>query len=51
LRAAGLTVAVLPRLRDVDTAEDALLVAAAGAGRRFTAEVAARLGGPVGARR
>src|SRR5882757_4016796 len=51
LRAAGLTVAVLPQLRDVDTAEDALLVAAAGAGPRFTAEVAARLGGPVGARR
>jgi glycosyltransferase A (GT-A) superfamily protein (DUF2064 family) len=51
LRGAGLTVAVLPQLRDVDTAEDALLVAAAGAGRRFTAEVAARLGGPVGAHR
>jgi len=51
LRSAGLTVRVLRQLRDVDTAEDALLVAAAGAGRRFTAEVAARLGGPVGAHR
>jgi len=44
LRVAGLAVALLPEHRDVDTAEDALAVAAAGAGARFTAEVAARLG-------
>ncbi|WP_028933852.1 TIGR04282 family arsenosugar biosynthesis glycosyltransferase [Pseudonocardia spinosispora] len=45
LRAAGLTVALLPELRDVDTAEDALAVAGSGsAGRRFAAEVASVLG-------
>ena len=45
LRAAGLTVRALARMRDVDTAEDALLVAASGrAGQRFTAEVCATLG-------
>ncbi|MDT7600215.1 MAG: uncharacterized protein QOK26_2292, partial [Pseudonocardiales bacterium] len=51
LRAAGLSVAVLPELRDVDTAEDALAVAAAGAGRRFSAEVAALLSRPAGVAR
>jgi glycosyltransferase A (GT-A) superfamily protein (DUF2064 family) len=35
LRAAGLTVRVLDVLRDVDTADDALAVAASGAGHRF----------------
>lgn len=45
LRAAGLRVALLPELRDVDTAEDALAVAASGAaGHRFAAEVASVLG-------
>jgi len=41
LRAAGLTVTLLGTRRDVDTAADALAVAAAGAGHHFTAEVAA----------
>lgn len=35
LRAAGLRIGLLPRLRDVDTAEDALLVAAEVPGGRF----------------
>jgi len=48
LRAGGLSVALLPELRDVDTAEDALAVAAAGAGRRFSAEVATLLARPAG---
>jgi hypothetical protein len=48
LRGAGLSVAVLPELRDVDTAEDALAVAAAGAGRRFSAAVATLLTRPAG---
>jgi uncharacterized protein len=51
LRAAGLSVVMLPELRDVDTAEDALAVAAAGAGRRFSAEVAALLSRPAGVAR
>ncbi|MFD9333040.1 DUF2064 domain-containing protein [Streptomyces sp. NPDC060028] len=37
LRAAGLRVGRLPRLRDVDTAEDARLVAAEAPGSRFSA--------------
>lgn len=44
LRAAGLAVALLPEQRDVDTAEDALAVAAAGAGARFTTAVVTHLG-------
>ncbi|HEY2204349.1 MAG TPA: DUF2064 domain-containing protein [Pseudonocardia sp.] len=48
LRAAGLTVALLDELRDVDTADDARAVAAAGAGRRFTSEVAEVLHPPAG---
>ena len=52
LRGAGLSVAVLPELRDVDTAEDALAVAievaAVGAGRRFSAAVATLLTRPAG---
>ncbi|MBA3742117.1 DUF2064 domain-containing protein [Sporichthya sp.] len=37
LRAAGLSVGILPTLRDVDTAEDAEAVAAAAPGSRFAA--------------
>jgi uncharacterized protein len=41
LRGAGLRVHVLPELRDVDTAADAVAVAAAAPGTRFAAAVAA----------
>jgi hypothetical protein len=41
---AGLDVTALPRLRDVDTATDAHLVAAEAPGTRFAAEVRTRLG-------
>lgn len=44
LRTAGMTVATLPELRDVDTATDARVVAAVAPEGRFTAEVRARLG-------
>nr|BFE88445.1 hypothetical protein GCM10020093_110460 [Planobispora longispora] len=37
LRAAGLTVATMPELNDVDTADDALRIAAEAPGTRFAA--------------
>lgn len=43
LRAAGLDVALLPELRDVDTVEDAQAVAALAPGSRFAAELADQL--------
>ena len=43
LRDIGLDVADLPRLRDVDTADDARVVAAEAPGTRFAAEVRMRL--------
>ena len=47
LVAAGLAPHLLPELRDVDTIEDALAVAALAPGNRFAAVLAERLGRPV----
>lgn len=48
LRAAGLRVAMLPELSDVDTAADAALVAAEAPGGRFATAVAELSGAPAG---